>query len=163
MHSKFKVILLSFYLHFLPILGYKPVVLIHGIMTGAPSMDLIKEEIERVNIFFSKLGETNLILPRREQNHPDTIVYNTDRFSGWSSLENAWHQVDELGSDLMEICDRHPDGVHLIGYSQGGLLARAILEVFNNHTVHNFISLSSPQAGQFGSKYNIVGNFLNLN
>lgn len=28
--------------------GYKPVVLIHGIVTGAPSMMLIEEEIMRV-------------------------------------------------------------------------------------------------------------------
>lgn len=67
-------------------------------------------------------------------------------------MENAWHQVDELGNDLIEICQRHPEGVHLLGYSQGGLLARAILEVNGNHNVKNFISLSSPQAGQFGSK-----------
>lgn len=86
--------------------------------------------------------------------HPGTIVYNTDRFSGWSSLENAWHQVDQLGQDLMEISRRHPDGIHLLGYSQGGLLARAILESFEDLNVKNFISLSSPQAGQFGSKFN---------
>lgn len=40
-----------------------------------------------------------------------------------------------------------------IGYSQGGLLSRAILEAFPNHCVKHFISLSSPQAGQYGSKY----------
>lgn len=40
------------------------------------------------------------------------------------------------------------------GYSQGGLIARGILEQFPNHTVHTFISLSSPQAGQYGSMYN---------
>lgn len=47
--------------------------------------------------------------------HPGTVVYNTDRFSGWSSLENAWHQVDEMGQDLMAICDQHPEGVNLLG------------------------------------------------
>lgn len=80
-------------------------------------------------------------------------MYNTDRFSGWSSLENAWHQVDELGQDLVDISNRHPEGIHLLGYSQGGLLARAILETRSDHNVKNFISLSSPQAGQFGSMY----------
>lgn len=107
------------------------------------------------------------------------MVYNTDRFSGWSSLENAWHQVDELGQDLMDICDRHPEGVNLLGelfkcisktknginlllsdhfsgYSQGALISRAILETFGNHSVHNFISLSGPQAGQYGSKYTYI-------
>lgn len=80
-------------------------------------------------------------------------MYNTNRFSGWSSLENAWHQVEELGNDLESICELHPDGIILLGYSQGGLLARGILEVFDNINVKKFISLSSPQAGQFGSMY----------
>jgi alpha/beta superfamily hydrolase len=39
------------------------------------------------------------------------------------------------------------------GYSQGGLIARGILEQFPNHNVDTFISLSSPQAGQYGSMY----------
>lgn len=87
------------------------------------------------------------------QNHPGTIVYNTDRFSGWSSLENIWHQVEEMGDDLLAICNRHPEGVHLLGYSQGGLIARSIIETMDDLNVKNFISLSSPQAGQFGSRF----------
>uniref|UniRef100_A0A7G3AI95 palmitoyl-CoA hydrolase n=1 Tax=Lutzomyia longipalpis TaxID=7200 RepID=A0A7G3AI95_LUTLO len=114
-------------------LCYKPVFLLHGILTGAESMLIMEEEIKR--------------------HHPGTKVYMTDRFGGWSSLENTWHQVKELGSDIMEICDMHPEGIHLVGYSQGGLLARAILQTFTNHTVKNFISLSSPQAGQYGTEF----------
>lgn len=37
------------------------------------------------------------------------------------------------------------------GYSQGALLARVILQTYPEHNVHNFISLSGPQAGQYGS------------
>lgn len=47
--------------------------------------------------------------------NPDTIVYNLGQFAGWSSLENAWHQVDELGKELMSICTLHSEGVHLLG------------------------------------------------
>uniref|UniRef100_A0A336MGD0 palmitoyl-CoA hydrolase n=1 Tax=Culicoides sonorensis TaxID=179676 RepID=A0A336MGD0_CULSO len=112
---------------------YKPVYLIHGIMTGAESMLLIEEEILR--------------------HHPGTVVYNTDRFSGWFSLENTWYQVQKLGEDVMKACKDHPEGIHLLGYSQGGLLSRAILQANPNHCVKNFISLSSPQAGQFGDSF----------
>lgn len=53
----------------------------------------------------------------------------------------------------MQVCKKYPDGIHVIGYSQGGLLARAILQSNPDHCVSHFISLSSPQAGQFGSDF----------
>jgi palmitoyl-protein thioesterase len=108
----------------------------HGIMTGSLSMDLIKTRIE--------------------EKHPGTIVYNTDCFGGWSSLENMWYQTQEIGKDLLNITKQHPDGIHVLGYSQGALLARTILQTFPEHNVHNFISLSGPQAGQYGSRFDKI-------
>lgn len=49
------------------------------------------------------------------QLHPGTIVYTTNRFSGWSSLEPMWHQVQEFGNDLMNISKVHPEGIHFLG------------------------------------------------
>lgn len=51
------------------------------------------------------------------QLHPGTSIYITDRFSGWSSLEPMWHQVEEMGADLLSISADHPEGVNLIGES----------------------------------------------
>lgn len=113
--------------------AFKPVVIVHGIMTGAESMLIIREEIQRY--------------------HPGTVVYNTDRYAGWSSLENAWHQVFEFQNDLQQICKDHPDGVILLGYSQGGLMARGVMQIYPEHCVKKFISLSSPQAGQYGTDF----------
>ncbi|XP_077285117.1 palmitoyl-protein thioesterase 2 [Arctopsyche grandis] len=113
--------------------SYKPVVLLHGVLTGATSMELIADRITEL--------------------HPGTKVYNIERFGGWSSLEPMWHQVQEIGNDIANISASHPDGIHLIGYSQGGLISRVILQNFLNHTVHNFISLSSPQGGQYGAAF----------
>ncbi|KAJ0181614.1 hypothetical protein K1T71_002336 [Dendrolimus kikuchii] len=113
--------------------SYKPVVLIHGIMTGSGSMEMIKHRIE--------------------EKHPGTIVYNVNRFEHWSSLETMWHQVLEIGLDIANISASHPEGINLIGYSQGGLVARGIVQTFPNVSISTFISLSSPQAGQYGAGF----------
>ncbi|XP_003704313.1 palmitoyl-protein thioesterase 2 [Megachile rotundata] len=113
--------------------SYRAVVLIHGVLTGSDSMELISNRIQQM--------------------HPGTQVYNTPRYAGWSSLEPMWRQVEEIGMDVLSIGTAFPEGIHLIGYSQGGLLARAILQRFPDHNVRNFISLSSPQAGQYGTRF----------
>lgn len=73
-----------------------------------------------------------------------------DRYNGIQSIERAWDQVNGLAKDLKRICEENPDGIHLLGFSQGGLIARALLQVYPHHNVKTFISLSSPQAGQYG-------------
>ncbi|XP_018799459.1 PREDICTED: lysosomal thioesterase PPT2 homolog [Bactrocera latifrons] len=115
---------------------YKPVVLIHGILSGPEKMIVLFEEIEKA--------------------HPDTKIYNFDKYDGWSSLENIWRQVLEFRSFLEVIGRKHPDGINVVGYSQGGLIARAAIQTLPFHKINVFISLSSPQAGQFGA------NFLHL-
>ncbi|XP_046485848.1 lysosomal thioesterase PPT2 homolog isoform X1 [Neodiprion pinetum] len=112
---------------------YRAVVLIHGVLTGSESMELISKRIQEM--------------------HPGTQVFNTVRYAGWSSLEPMWRQVEEIGGDIIAIGAAFPEGINLLGYSQGGLLARAILQKFPDHNVRNFISLSSPQAGQFGTRF----------
>lgn len=129
----------SFILIFLLILcgnevkSYRAVVLLHGILTGSESMEIISNRIEEM--------------------HPGTQTFNTVRFVGWNSLEPMWRQVEELGMDVLSIGAAFPEGINLIGYSQGGLIARAILQRFPDHNVRNFISLSSPQAGQYGTRF----------
>ncbi|XP_076644025.1 palmitoyl-protein thioesterase 2 [Halictus rubicundus] len=113
--------------------SYRAVVVIHGVLTGSDSMELISNRIKEM--------------------HPGTQIYNTPRYAGWSSLESMWRQVEEIGMDVISIGAAFPEGINLVGYSQGGLLARAILQKFPEHNVRNFISLSSPQAGQYGTKF----------
>lgn len=45
----------------------------------------------------------------------------------------------------------------IIGYSQGGLIARGMIEDFGvEHNVKTFVSLSSPQGGQFGGTWYLL-------
>ncbi|KAG6460037.1 hypothetical protein O3G_MSEX011740 [Manduca sexta] len=94
-----------------------------------------------------------LIKSRIEEKHPGTKIYNVNRFESWSSLETMWHQVLEIGNDIANISAAHPEGINLLGYSQGGLIARGIVQTFSNISVSTFISLSSPQAGQYGAGF----------
>ncbi|XP_030384807.1 lysosomal thioesterase PPT2 homolog [Scaptodrosophila lebanonensis] len=114
-------------------LGYKPVVVLHGILSGAESMVSLVQQIEK--------------------HHPGTKVYNFDRFSGWYSLENAWKQVEQVRDYIDQIGKLHTEGIIVLGYSQGGLLARAAIQSLPDHNVKTFVSLSSPQAGQYGTSF----------
>ncbi|XP_013420257.1 lysosomal thioesterase PPT2-like isoform X2 [Lingula anatina] len=61
-----------------------------------------------------------------------------------------WTQVTQISGVMKKFMDAHPQGVHMICYSQGGLICRGVLESLSSHNVHNFISLSSPQGGMYG-------------
>ncbi|XP_032254321.1 lysosomal thioesterase PPT2 isoform X2 [Halichoerus grypus] len=84
------------------------------------------------------------------QTHPGTVVTVLDLFDGRESLRPLWEQVQGFGEAVAPIMAKAPEGVHLICYSQGGLVCRALLSVMDEHNVDSFISLSSPQMGQYG-------------
>ncbi|XP_066143607.1 lysosomal thioesterase PPT2 homolog [Euwallacea fornicatus] len=132
MYKTFTSIII-FSLYILNAWCYKPVILLHGILTGFESMELIKTRIQ--------------------QKHPGTIAYNIESFGGWSSLDNMNYQVKKISEEFNNYTAMHPDGIHLLGYSQGALLARTLLQNNPNHTIQTFISLSGPQAGQYGTQF----------
>ncbi|KAK9511227.1 hypothetical protein O3M35_005825 [Rhynocoris fuscipes] len=133
MHSVMCIILIFSIFIICSIDCYKPVIIIHGVLSEDLSMQLMADRIRKL--------------------HPGTEVFVTNRFNGWSSVRPMWHQVLEIGSDALQFMAFHPDGVNMIGYSQGGLIARGILQQFPEHNVKTFISLSAPQNGQYGTKF----------
>ncbi|XP_069120180.1 lysosomal thioesterase PPT2-A-like [Argopecten irradians] len=110
-------------------LCYKPVIYMHGILASA-------DEIKPLAGFIEKF-------------HPGTNVTTIDAFNGYQSLQPLWTQVYKIQGMVLEIMKDHPKGVHLICFSQGGIICRGLLSV-TRHNVDTFISLSSPQAGQYG-------------
>ncbi|XP_076035594.1 palmitoyl-protein thioesterase 2 isoform X2 [Oratosquilla oratoria] len=86
------------------------------------------------------------------QEHPGTEVHVIDLLHGWKSLAPMWYQVKEFYRRMVPIMMNAPDGIILIGYSQGGVISRGIIEA-TSHNIQTFISLSSPQAGQYGDDF----------
>ncbi|XP_064383691.1 lysosomal thioesterase PPT2-A-like [Halichondria panicea] len=109
---------------------YRPVIIFHGIFSSSSYME------DLVALIHSDFNGTE--------------VYNIDGYDAEYSLLPMWRQVNEIKGRMLPIMQNAKDGVNLICFSQGGLVCRGILETTPEHNVHTFVSLSSPQAGQFG-------------
>ncbi|XP_045211280.2 lysosomal thioesterase PPT2-A-like [Mercenaria mercenaria] len=121
--------------------AYKPVIFMHGILSDPYEADTLFQWIK--------------------QDHPGTVTFTIDMYNKLDSLVNMMEQVDQVGKVMMKFMQQHPDGVNLICFSQGGLVCRGVLEQFS-HNVDTFISLSSPQSGQFGDTDYVKYVFPNL-
>ncbi|XP_061520320.1 lysosomal thioesterase PPT2 isoform X2 [Phycodurus eques] len=110
--------------------AYKPVIIVHGL--------------------FDSSGDFKNLQRFINESHPGTNVTVIDLFDRSSSLRPMWKQVDGFKAAIYPIMQNSAEGVHFICYSQGGLVCRGILSTLPDHNVHSFISLSSPQAGQYG-------------
>ncbi|KAJ8334964.1 hypothetical protein SKAU_G00406030 [Synaphobranchus kaupii] len=112
------------------VIGYKPVIIVHGLFDS--SSDFVN------------------LLRFINESHPGTNVSVIDLFDRSASLQPLWKQVEGFKEAIYPIMQNAADGVHFICYSQGGLVCRGILSTLPDHNVDSFISLSSPQAGQYG-------------
>jgi palmitoyl-protein thioesterase len=109
--------------------SYRPIIVMHGILSGPNDL---KSFIAMITTAY-----------------PGIEVHDISAYNDLNSLANMWDQVDGVYRKMKPIMDAASDGVNLLCYSQGGLVCRGILEKYD-HNVHTFISLSSPQGGQFG-------------
>ncbi|XP_059571247.1 lysosomal thioesterase PPT2 isoform X2 [Alligator mississippiensis] len=110
--------------------AYKPVIVVHGLFDSPAD-------------FQHLLGFIN-------ETHPGTNVTVVDLFDHSESLRPLWLQVEGFRRAIAPIMANAADGVHLLCYSQGGLICRALLCTMPEHNVDTFISLSAPQMGQYG-------------
>eukprot|EP00079_Xenopus_tropicalis_P037815 XP_017951586.1 PREDICTED: lysosomal thioesterase PPT2 isoform X2 [Xenopus tropicalis] len=115
-------------------LCYKPVIVIHGLFDSSANF---KNLLQYIN-----------------ESHPGTNVTVLDLFDNKESLQPLWKQVQGFKEAIYPIMQNAGrDGVHLLCYSQGGLICRGLLQTMPDHNVDTFISLSSPQMGQYGDPH----------
>ncbi|KAL7630794.1 UNVERIFIED_CONTAM: hypothetical protein RMT77_001715 [Armadillidium vulgare] len=112
---------------------YRPVVLIHGLFGKNSSLQEMEELIK--------------------EKHPGTKVYNIHLFNGHKSFANLWNQIEGFYKEMLPVMNESENGVNLVGYSQGGLIARGIAQTKNDHKIHNLITISAPLAGHYGNFY----------
>uniref|UniRef100_A0A3B3HRC0 palmitoyl-CoA hydrolase n=1 Tax=Oryzias latipes TaxID=8090 RepID=A0A3B3HRC0_ORYLA len=110
--------------------SYKHVIIVHGILSGPNDLQTLSRFIT--------------------EEHPSTKVTVIDLFNNMESIKPLWKQVHGVGKVIQRIMKKSPRGVHLLCFSQGGLICRGVLSVLPNHNVHAFIALASPLAGQYG-------------
>lgn len=112
-----------------------PVVLMHGVNSDALSMDylagLIEQEIPGVLVFNTEI-----------QVHPLTPAE--------TSIYVEMTKQVAMFADQMKNNTALADGFNLIGFSQGTLISRGYIEMYNDPPVKTFISISGPLAGQYG-------------
>ncbi|XP_023141967.2 lysosomal thioesterase PPT2-like [Amphiprion ocellaris] len=111
--------------------GYKPVIIVHGLFDGPKQFQTLSQYIRKA--------------------HPGTEVTTIDIYDDKASVAPLWVQVEDFRKELASIMQKADDGVHVLCFSQGGVICRALLSTIPNHNVHTFIALSSPLAGQYGA------------
>ncbi|EGG21294.1 palmitoyl-protein thioesterase 3 [Cavenderia fasciculata] len=113
---------------------YKPVVLMHGVNSGAKDMNLVKEWIQ--------------------QALPGIYVVNVEIGNG--KLDSIFMTMDEQVEAYTKVVTSDPqlaNGFNAIGFSQGSLVTRGYIQRVNNPPVHNYVSWAGPQMGQFGTPF----------
>ena len=99
--ARFLVLFISLvFTRYSKVFSYKPVVIIHGILDTAASLNDLKTFIEN--------------------SHPSTNVTVIKLYAEVKSvLTPMWEQVDGVSKVLKQIMAESKDGIHLIGFSQG--------------------------------------------
>ena len=114
-----------------PTARYLPVVVVHGILGDEHSMEPTIAYIEKYM--------------------PGTYVRNANIGSGFTT--SFWNMFSQLGWLVSEIKNDPAlaNGFNMIAHSQGGLIARAYVELYNSPAVYNLITWGSPHMGVFGT------------
>ena len=79
--------------------AFRPVILMHGILSSAKHMEHLASFIKWA--------------------HPGTVVMNVDIFSNLESGAPMWQQLLTLEDTVRPLMKKHPEGVNMVCFSQG--------------------------------------------
>lgn len=108
-----------------------PILMMHGISGSFHDFDLMHD-------LFKKHRPGVLTIPLDVNNKKD-------------SFGNLEKQVVDIQNKITELKSIHKfSKYHLICHSQGGLLCRALVSMWNDHNVQKLVLMSAPLYGQYG-------------
>jgi hypothetical protein len=85
---------------------------------------------------------------------PSVVIASLPVCDDSASYANLWDQGEQIIAHIQTAVNATPsvceDGYTLLCHSQGALTCRTVLERFDNHSIHTFISLAGPHMGEFG-------------
>lgn len=111
--------------------AYRPLVLMHGLLSSSEAMSHIEA--------FAK------------SDFPGIHVANIEVGNGYyDSLLMDINQQVAIFAAQVQADPKLANGFNLVGHSQGGLITRAYIERYNSPPVHNYVSLAGPNGGQYG-------------
>jgi len=118
---------------FLPavLAAFRPVALMHGLDASAEAMKGAEQWIKA--------------------DFPGIYTHNIEIGNGL--YDSFFMPIEKQVEAFVKVVRADPNlahGFNLVCHSQGGLLARAYIERYNNPPVHNFITWSTPHAGVYG-------------
>eukprot|EP01121_Diplochlamys_sp_Union-15-3_P010002 TRINITY_DN2760_c0_g1_i1.p1 TRINITY_DN2760_c0_g1~~TRINITY_DN2760_c0_g1_i1.p1 ORF type:complete len:176 (+),score=10.31 TRINITY_DN2760_c0_g1_i1:29-529(+) len=114
------------------ILGYKPVIMMHGF-----SFDENHGTYHDYDNIIQWISEV----------HPGQKTVSLDIFNGEESMTALWKQLPKIIELVRNVTSssEFDDGYHIIGHSQGGLLTRCVAESMPEHKIENLISMALLQ------------------
>lgn len=112
-----------------PTPAQRPVAMIHGVTSNAEEFPELRGWIEK--------------------DFPGIKTFSLDAFNNYNSLPSIVRQISWFSHRLEKITAEYGE-VTLLGFSQGGYIARGVVQNSDNPFIHTLISASAPAMGEYG-------------
>ena len=121
-----------------------PTIIIHGVLSNKNDLEDFANELSK------------------ETNYKDTI-YNMEIDNGRISsvFMNLNNQCETFSNNIKNL-NITEEKINVIGFSQGGLIARCYVEKYSNKIklVHSLINIATPNMGIYGNNINLISGFI---
>jgi len=87
--------------------------------------------------------------------HPGTVFVAIPEFPNLRSFDGLNNQLAKILPYTQKLVEdsAYAQGYHFLCHSQGALLCRCLVEMFNDHNIDTLVSLAGPQHGVFSQEY----------